>query len=100
MSNSTHLGIGLVGLGIGQTHLEGYRGRGIEVAAICDVDEERLRRSAERFGVRTVYTDVYAMIADPNIGVIDLAIQPWHRWPVVAAAAKAGKHRSSRNRSR
>jgi len=32
------------------------------------------------------------LIADPDVGVIDLALQPWLRVPVVECAAAAGAH--------
>lgn len=91
MTRSNH-GIGVVGLGIGQQHLEGYRRRGLRVAAICDLDEALRARTAEKFGISKTYANVYEMIADPAVGVVDIALQPWLRSPVVAAAAEAGKH--------
>lgn len=85
-------GIGVVGLGIGQQHLEAYRRRGLRVAAICDLDDALCARTAEKFKIATTYADVYEMIADPAVHVIDIALQPWLRSPVVEAAAAAGKH--------
>ena len=89
---ATEHGIGLVGLGIGQQHLEAYRRRGLRVAAICDLNDELLARTAESFGISSTYANVYDMIADPAVHVVDVALQPWQRWPVVEAAAAAGKH--------
>ncbi|MBT3266301.1 Gfo/Idh/MocA family oxidoreductase [Candidatus Poribacteria bacterium] len=85
-------GIGVVGLGIGQQHLEGYRRKGLRVAAICDLDDALRTRTAEKFGVGATYANVYDMIADPAVDVVDVALQPWQRLPVVEAAAEAGKH--------
>jgi len=85
-------GIGLVGLGIGQQHLRGYRCQDLNVAAICDLDQNLLAATAEEFGIQKTYTQITDLIADPEIRIIDLAIQPWLRLPVVRAAARAGKH--------
>jgi predicted dehydrogenase len=83
--------IGVIGLGIGRVHLEGYRRRGLPVAAICDLDGERLASCAREFGIEKTYAAAEELIADPKVEVVDIALQPWLRWPVVEAAARAGK---------
>lgn len=85
-------GIGLVGLGIGQQHLSGYRHQGLNVVAVCDLDQNLLTTVAEEFNIQKTYTQTADLISDPEVRIIDLAIQPWLRLPVVRAAAKAGKH--------
>ncbi len=92
MSHRHSLGIGLIGLGIGQQHLLGYQRKGLHVAAICDKDEARLNEVGDRFGIQTRYTRIAALIADADVGIVDMAVQPWMRSPIVKAAAEAGKH--------
>lgn len=92
MTNRHSLGIGLIGLGIGQQHLLGYQRKGLNVAAICDKDEARLNEVGERFGIDKRYTRIVDLIADAGVHVVDLAVQPWIRSPIVNAAAQAGKH--------
>lgn len=84
-------GIGLIGLGIGRVHLEAYRRQGLNVAAICDIDEGRLADCAREFHIEKTYTSAEALIHDPAVEVVDLALLPWLRWPVVEQAAAAGK---------
>lgn len=92
MADTHGFGIGLIGLGIGQQHLLGYERQGLRIAALCDKDEARLHEVGDRFQVEKRYTRIVDLIADPDVGVIDMAVQPWIRSPIVKAAAAAGKH--------
>ena len=85
-------GIGLIGLGIGQQHLLGYQSQDLPVVAICDQDAARLNEVGDRFGIDKRYTRIADLIADNDVNVIDMAVQPWIRSPIVKAAAEAGKH--------
>ncbi len=92
MTARQSLGIGLIGLGIGQQHLLGYQRKGLYVAAICDEDAARLNQTGDTFNIPTRYTRIADLIADADVHVIDIAVQPWIRSPIVKAAAQAGKH--------
>lgn len=92
MANLRELGIGLIGLGIGQQHLLGYQRKDLNVEAICDKNEERLHEVGNRFGISKRYTRILDLIADINVNVVDLAVHPWIRSPIVYAAAQVGKH--------
>jgi len=92
MAGTQEFGIGLIGLGIGQQHLLGYQSKGLHVAAICDKDPIRLNEVGEQFGIDKRYTRIADLIADPDVDVVDMAVQPWIRSPIVKAAAEAGKH--------
>ena len=92
MASTQAFGIGLIGLGIGQQHLLGYERQGLHVAALCDKDEIRLQEAADRFHVEKRYTRIADLIADADVDVVDMAVQPWIRSPIVKAAAAAGKH--------
>ena len=46
------LKLGVVGLGMGQAHAQGYQSHAAaEVVALCDVDQTKLAGTAERLGV-------------------------------------------------
>ena len=92
MTSKQEFGIGLIGLGIGQQHLLGYQRQGLRIAAICDKDTERLNEVGERFQINKRYTRITDLIADADVDVVDMAVQPWIRSPIVKAAAEAGKH--------
>lgn len=92
MTGTQKFGIGLIGLGIGQQHLFGYQRRGLRVAAIRDKDATRLNEVGNTFGIDKRYTSIADLIADTDVDVVDIAVQPWLRSPIVKAAAEAGKH--------
>lgn len=92
MASVQDFGIGLIGLGIGQQHLLGYQNKDLRVAAICDKDEERLHHAGDRFGINKRYTRIADLIADSDVDIVDMAVHPWIRSPIVSAAAQAGKH--------
>ena len=92
MAGTQTFGIGLIGLGIGQQHLLGYQRRELRVAAICDKDATRLNETGDQFGIDKRYTCIADLIADADVDVVDMAVQPWIRSPIVQAAAEAGKH--------
>ena len=92
MAGTQTFGIGLIGLGIGQQHLLGYQRRDLRVAAICDKDTTRLNEVGDAFGIHKRYTRIADLIADTDVDVVDMAVQPWIRSPIVKAAAEAGKH--------
>ena len=83
--------IGVIGLGIGHSHLQAYHRQGLAVAAICDINETRLTDCAREFGIERTYTAAEDLIDDPQVGVVDIAIQPWLRMPYIERAAAAGK---------
>ena len=92
MADKREFGIGLIGLGIGQQHLLGYQRQNLRVAAICDKDPTRLNEIGNTFGIDKRYTRIADLIADTDVDVVDMAVQPWIRSPIVKAAAEAGKH--------
>src|SRR5687767_14438039 len=92
------IGIGLLGCGrISENHLVGYRdprdlnGLG-EIVALCDSNEEALRRQATNHEVPTRYTRLEELIADPNVQVVAVLTPPDVRCDVVLPLLEAGKH--------
>lgn len=86
--------IGMIGTGgISASHLDAYRTAGWEVAALWN----RTRSKAEDKAVQycpnaRIEDDWKAVLADPDIDVIDITLHPEHRAPVIRAALEAGKH--------
>lgn len=86
------IGIGLIGLGIGQQHLLGYQHKDLRVEAICDKDETRLHEVGDRFSIQKRYTRIVDLIGNADVDIVDMAVHPWIRSPIVKASAQAGKH--------
>ena len=58
--------IALIGAGgIANAHLASYaKVENADIYAICDINEERLNETADRFGITRRYTDVDTMLAE------------------------------------
>ena len=46
----------------------------LELAALCDTDEARLRQLAQQHEVDQIYTRYDELLADPGIDVVDLVV--------------------------
>jgi|SRR5579862_1587476 len=86
--------LGLVGAGgVTEYHLRAYQKLGLEVAAICDVDLKRARARRDQFYPGAdVCEDFNEVLRRDDIEVIDAALHPEHRVPLIEAALIAGKH--------
>jgi predicted dehydrogenase len=86
--------IGLIGAGgITEYHLRACRTLGLEVAVICDLDLARARaRRDEFYPEAEVCPDFHQVLARDDVEVIDAAVHPEHRLPIIEAAIGAGKH--------
>jgi predicted dehydrogenase len=85
---------GLIGLGTwGKIHAETYtaypRAR---LAAVCDLDEDRARQAAIRYGVKHVYTDYRKMLREAEIDAVAVVTPDFAHREVIEEAARAGKH--------
>jgi predicted dehydrogenase len=89
------LGVGVIGCGniANGAHLPNYaRNPRVKIVAVADVDVERARATAERWGAEAYYQDYRELLARPDIEAV--SVTTWvsaHAEPVVAAA-EAGKH--------
>lgn len=94
MTVSSELGIGQVGLGgITTAHREGYRKYGQPIVAGFDPSPEARNRFAADAPDARIYDSLEALLADPAVGVVDVAT-PHHRstrLPVIESIAAAGK---------
>lgn len=89
--------IGLVGAGAiaNDLHFPAYRkakDEGVTLAAVCDIDIERAKAAAEKWGIEKYYGSVEEMLADADIDAVDICTWNAAHVPVSIAAAKAGKH--------
>lgn len=89
------LNVGVVGLGwVAGAHIETFKSvNGAQVTAICSRREHDEATLKNQYGVPLkAYTDYNALLANPDIHVIDICTpHPFHADQAVAAA-EAGKH--------
>ncbi len=91
---SLHRPIAVVGAGAIMTvaHLPSYQAAGLPVVGIVDVDRERAKVAADRFGIPRVYSDLDALLADNDVEVVDIAIPAARQPEVVRAVVDSGRH--------
>jgi predicted dehydrogenase len=94
------LNVGLIGCGfMGRTHANAYRKVGNffdlpyqpVLKAICDVNEERARSFATRWGFASVEIDWHNLLKRPDIDLIDICLPNNLHAEVALATAEAGK---------
>ncbi len=86
--------VAIIGTGIGAQHLAGYRalpGR-FAVTTLCDLDTARAKSVAGDDPAMAITADLDAVLADPEIDLIDVCLPPHLHFPVSKAALEAGKH--------
>ena len=86
------LRIALIGAGyFAGFHLEAWqRLKGVELAAICDLDTERLAEAKTRARAAAVYTDAIAMLDEIKPDIVDIATPPATHLPLVKETAARG----------
>jgi predicted dehydrogenase len=86
--------IGVIGCGrAAQLHLRALAGiPEAKVAALADADTGRLSAAGAKWGVGRRYADYRALIADPLVEVILIAVPTPAHQDVFLAAAESGKH--------
>ncbi len=91
---SGNLKVGVIGVrGIANTHFPGWRDSPhTEVVALADVDPDVLAAKGADLGIGKLYQDPYALIADPDIAIVDICTPNMYHAPLAIAALGAGKH--------
>jgi predicted dehydrogenase len=86
-------GVGVVGAGaiVEVAHLPAYQRAGIDVRGITDLDASKAARLGARFAIPAV-SGLDALLADPQIEVIDIAVHPRAQPEIADKALRAGKH--------
>ncbi|MBT2762303.1 Gfo/Idh/MocA family oxidoreductase [Paenibacillus sp. ISL-20] len=88
------INIGVIGTGsISAMHLQSYQKHAnANLLAVCDLNEERAQRAAEKYGATKVYTDYNELLADPAIDAVSICTWNNTHAEISIAALNAGKH--------
>ena len=55
--------VGIIGLGIGKWHLDSFKQtKDAEIVALCDANEERLKKNGEEAGITKLYTTIGSLL--------------------------------------
>ena len=87
------VGIGVVGAGfiVRDCHLVAYAEAGFPVVGITSRTEDRAREVAEARGVPHVFPSLEAMLEEPAIEIIDIAVPPAEQPAVIRRVLAGGK---------
>lgn len=86
--------LGIIGCGvIGTAHAQfSTQSPNVKVAAVADLIPERVKNIADRFDIDKTYADGDALINDPEIEAVTLALPAVWRTPLALRALAKGKH--------
>lgn len=94
--NKQTVTIGTVGAGYAaRLHGNGYArvsGINVRLKTICDVNLELAKSIQQQYGYEEAVADFDAMLADPEIDVIDIVTPPFLHCSMAIKALQAGKH--------
>src|SRR5262245_7884274 len=89
-------GIGCIGAGfiMSDCHLVAYRAAGFRPVAIASRRRSRAEEVARRHGLSRVHSDYRALLEDPEVEVLDIAVPPDVQPEIIAEAVqRAGRLR-------
>ncbi len=94
IQSNSKIGIGILGVGnIAELCSKGYlQDDRCKVVAVCDVNEDKAKRKAEKWGIKQVYTDIDEFLNDSSIDAVEILTPTHMHKNHVAAAASAKKH--------
>jgi predicted dehydrogenase len=91
--DTQRLRVGVIGAGIGATHLAAYNQLPqVEVVALAGLDDDRVRRVAAEYHVPQTYREYEQLLAAPGIDAVSVCLPNLLHAPVSIAALQAGKH--------
>jgi predicted dehydrogenase len=94
IGNKTDYGIGFIGCGgiVQYGHIPAYKKAGFRMVAAYDIRREAAEKAAELVGeALTIHDSVGALLADPAVEIVDIAVMPWDQDRIVEQVAAAGK---------
>jgi predicted dehydrogenase len=87
------LRVGVVGLGIGRMHIEGWRQHAqVDVVAVADADPARLAQVGEQFGIRRRHADLSDMLASTPLDVVSICTPNQSHCELALQALASGCH--------
>lgn len=94
MSNEKEMVIGIIGAGnISKGHINSFQDvTGSRLKGITDINLPAAEARAKEFGVNLVYPDIDAMLADPELDAVVVAVPNKFHAPITIQAMHAGKH--------
>lgn len=88
------LKVGVIGVGsISRSHINAYlANENVELAALCDIHEERLQEKGEQYQVEALYSRHEELLANDEIDAVSVCTWNDSHAEIAIAALEAGKH--------
>ncbi len=89
----SQLKVGIIGLGIGEKHLEAFQGHPeCEVVALCDLSTEKLGLAETKYPSLILSTKADELLQNPDIDVISIASYDNYHYTQIVHAIEYNKH--------
>jgi len=90
---ATQLGVGVIGLGVGGQHARAFSAHPeCRIAALCDIDAEKLSRIVQLFPQAKGYSNAEDLIVDPAVHIVAVASNDDDHCEQIVRALRSGKH--------
>ena len=91
---SSKLKVGVVGLGVGESHVQAFQelSEQFEVIALCDIDEVKGKAAADKYGIGHFFKDMTDMCRMGELDVVDICTPSFLHTMQTKQALEAGKH--------
>lgn len=84
---------GVIGLGMGRAHIRGYREHPqVDVAAIADIDGDRLQKVGDEYGIASRYHTAEEMLEKERLDIVSVATPNAMHKPLAILAFEHGCH--------
>lgn len=83
---------GVIGLGVGEQHISGYRVAGVEVVALCDMSADKRAKAARMHPECRIFETAEELLDADNIDIVSIASHDHHHATQVVRAISSGKH--------
>lgn len=85
--------VGIIGLGMGKSHIEGFRSHPAgEIAAVADMNETLLKEVAEKYNISGTYTSAEEMLDNEKLDIVSVVTPNKFHKDLTIAALKSGAH--------
>ena len=81
---------GVIGCGVGRSHIQGYRAAGVEVVALAGLDAARCAKVAGEFNIPFIYGEYENLLARDDLDMVSVCVPNYLHADVVLAALERG----------
>jgi predicted dehydrogenase len=83
---------GVIGLGVGEQHIAGYRAAGVDVVALCDINPEKRLEAIKKYPECRVTDSADVLLDAADVDVVSIASYDHHHAAQIVRAITNGKH--------